>query len=62
MLRKLGDSNPEFSYAKEHKNPIHNIIAIAKHVSRSHRIKFLYRPFFIASWNLNLWTIVHIEK
>jgi ubiquinone/menaquinone biosynthesis C-methylase UbiE len=62
MLRKRGDSNPEYSYAKEHKNPIHNILAIAKTLSKYHSLKIHYRPFFLSSWNVNLWTVIEIAK
>jgi ubiquinone/menaquinone biosynthesis C-methylase UbiE len=62
MLRKRGDSNPEYSYAKEHKNPIHNIIAIAKILSKPHSLRIHYRPFFFSSWNFNLWTVIQITK
>jgi ubiquinone/menaquinone biosynthesis C-methylase UbiE len=62
MLRKRGDLNPEYSYAKEHKNPVHNILAIAKTLSNTRSLKIHYRPFFVSSWNLNLWTIIQISK
>lgn len=60
-MRKLGISNPEYVYSQEHKNPIHNILAIAKHVYAHSFQKFAYRPFYSPSWNLNLWVKIIVR-
>ena len=61
-MRKLGINHPEYLYSQEHRNPIHNIIAISKHVFAHSFQKFAYRPFFLPSWNLNLWLKIIVRK
>ena len=61
-LRKLGVMSPQYINSLEHKNPIHNLIATSKYVSAGNQIKTKYRPFFVPSWNLNLWTLCVINK
>jgi ubiquinone/menaquinone biosynthesis C-methylase UbiE len=61
-LRKLGVLSPQYIYALEHKNPIHNLIATSKYVSAGNQIKTKYRPFFVPSWSLNLWVLCVINK
>jgi ubiquinone/menaquinone biosynthesis C-methylase UbiE len=61
-LRKLGVLNPQYVYALEHKNPIHNLIAASKYFSAGHRLRTKYRPFLVPSWNLNFWLLCVIKK
>lgn len=53
-MRKQGIVSPQYCYALEHINPIHNLLAILKEEFKNSNIKFSYFPFKIKSWNLNL--------
>jgi len=61
-MRKSGIQHPEYIYSQEHKNPIHNIIAISRHVYEPYFKRFAYRPFFVPGWNINLWLKIVVKK
>lgn len=61
-LRRLGVRHPQYIYSLEHKNPIHNLIAVSRYFSIGNRLRLRYRPFVLPSWNLNLWVLCVINK
>lgn len=58
-MRRTGIANPALDYAREHRNGISNLIAIAREVFRDDETKFHYFPFGAPTWNLNM--IVTVE-
>lgn len=60
-MRRQGIENPAVLYALEHQNPIHNLIALAKHIFQQDLTKFHYFPFKFHSWNLNLVTLLNVK-
>lgn len=53
-LRKLGVRSPDYIYALEHRNPVHNLIAKIQFLAKDQLTYLKYRPLQIPSWNLNL--------
>lgn len=62
MMRRDGVLYPDYVYSKEHKNPIHNLLAIARLLGQSINVKIKYRPFSVKSWQLNLWVLLQFVK
>ncbi len=67
-LRSEGVVDPRYFYAIQHRNSVNNLLAIVSHVVRSQQKqgrslvwKTHYRPFWVASWNLNPLCIIHIR-
>jgi ubiquinone/menaquinone biosynthesis C-methylase UbiE len=61
-IKKISSVSPELIYALEHRNHISSLIAQAKYVYLNDDLKIYFRPFFIKSWNLNLWVVIKINK
>jgi len=61
VMKKAGISNPQLSYALEHRNGISNILAICKDVFSEDSLSVKYFPFRIRSWNLNLIAVASIN-
>lgn len=57
-MKRIGITDPKLSYARDHKNPINNLIVIIKYVFRQDKINLKYQPLRIKSWNLNLFVIL----
>jgi ubiquinone/menaquinone biosynthesis C-methylase UbiE len=53
-MKHAGVSNPRLSYAREHVNPVGNLLELAKHVFQEDDLRFSYYPFWVPSWNVNL--------
>lgn len=62
QMRKAGIKEPKLSYAREHINPIHNLIELTRHVFASDKLKMHYFPFNVPSWNLNLLVAAEIIR
>lgn len=62
-MRRAGVGDPRLSYAREHINPVGNLIALAKYVFRDDRLRFNYFPLRLPSWNVNLAiTVISIKS
>jgi SAM-dependent methyltransferase len=57
-MKRIGIIDPKLSYAREHKNPINNLIVIIKHVFSQDKINLRYQPLKIKSWNLNFFVLL----
>ena len=53
-MKKSGINNPRLEYAREHRNAIGNLIALANHVFTSDKKSWRAIPFRLYSWNFNL--------
>jgi ubiquinone/menaquinone biosynthesis C-methylase UbiE len=62
IMRRNGSKNPKLEYAREHRNPIGNLITILDHVFYNQKIEKFFFPFRIKSWNLNLILLIKIKK
>lgn len=60
-MRNLGISFPEYVYALEHRNPIHNLLAHIGEGASAHETQITYSPFRVRSWNLNLFLVATIK-
>lgn len=60
-IRRQGLDNPRLIYALEHRNPIGNLITIAKYIYKNDTLKITFFPFKIYSWNLNLITFLKVQ-
>jgi ubiquinone/menaquinone biosynthesis C-methylase UbiE len=60
-MRKRGIPVPEYVYALEHRNPIHNLLAHIVEGAAPHQARVAYSPFRVRSWNLNLFLIATIN-
>jgi phosphatidylethanolamine/phosphatidyl-N-methylethanolamine N-methyltransferase len=60
--RSLGYKGFSLYIARDHKNSAHNMLKIINHVFRDDKVQMQYRPFWIRSWYLNLFVMVHITK
>ena len=58
--RKLGFSEYEIFIAREHKNHFQSIDSMINHVFKGQNIHKKYYPFYIKSWNLNVFVIYQI--
>ena len=58
-MKRMGVLNPRLTYAREHINPIGNLIALIKNVFSSDEVKLQFFPLRLRSWNLNLAVIVN---
>jgi len=54
VMKRAGVPDPKLDYARQHRNPIHNLLAFANHVFRDDDLRVRYFPFRIPSWNLNV--------
>lgn len=61
-MRKLNFASGKFIYAYEHRNAISILIEYFKFSFNDGKLIFKYRPFFVKSWNLNLWILLHFRK
>lgn len=61
-MARQGIDSPGYVYAKEHRNAIHNLLAIAKVVGRQGGVKIRFRPFFLPTWQFNLWVLIELRK
>ena len=72
-MKKAGISNPGLIYSLEHPNHIGGLLKLIKATfldENFHRyekevawkLRFIYRPFRIRSWNMNLFIVVHGQK
>lgn len=61
-MRRQGIAMPRYIYALGHVHPFHNLLARLRFECQGYRLNVSYRPFFLRSWNLNLWAIASIEK
>lgn len=61
-MKKISTTNPKLIYAIEHRNHINSLLEQAKFVFKNDILNFHYRPFFIPSWNMNLWVVVKVTK
>jgi ubiquinone/menaquinone biosynthesis C-methylase UbiE len=61
-LKKISSTSPRLIYALEHRNHINSLIEQAKYVYQKDNLKIFYRPFYVRSWNLNLWVIIKVTK
>lgn len=62
QMRRAGVENPKLSYAREHINPVHNLIELARESFRNDHITFRYFPFQIPTWNFNLMVSLEVLK
>lgn len=53
-MRNAGVSHPRLSDAREHKNPVGNLLELARHVFEEDELRFSFYPFKVSSWNINL--------
>jgi hypothetical protein len=60
-IKKLSNVNPKLIYALEHRNHVGGILELIKFVFKNDDLKFRFRPFYVKSWNLNLWINIHIK-
>jgi ubiquinone/menaquinone biosynthesis C-methylase UbiE len=60
-IRRQGIENPDLIYALDHRNSIHNLVILAKHVFRQDSTNISYFPFKVHSWNLNLVTLLNVR-
>lgn len=60
-IRSSTANRPQLIYAMEHPNHVGALVELAKHVFASDKVRFRYRPFFLPSWNSNLWINLHVE-
>lgn len=62
QMRDSGVENPKLIYAREHINPIHNLIELAFESFRDDEVTFRYFPFKIPTWNFNLMVSLEVVK
>jgi len=62
QMRSAGVENPKLSYAREHINPVHNLIELARESFRDDEIALRYFPFRIPTWNFNLMVSLEVLK
>lgn len=53
-MKRSGIQNPKLDYAREHRNAVGNLVALANHVFSNDRKSWRAIPFHFLSWNLNL--------
>jgi hypothetical protein len=58
-MKRTGVLNPRLTYAREHINPIGNLIALIKNAFSSDEVKLHFFPLRLQSWNFNLVVIVN---
>ncbi len=58
----MGFKGYSLMISREHRNHIGGLLKMLKFVFRSEKVSLQWRPFFVPSWNLNAFIIVHIEK
>ena len=61
-VKSLGFEGFKLYIARDHVNSAPNMLEIVKYVFRNDQIKFVYRPFPIRSWNLNLFIVIQVTK
>lgn len=60
-MRRMNIPYPEYIYAIEHRNPVHNLIAIGNRVFGPD-LKVRYFPGIFPGWNLNLVALLVFQK
>lgn len=59
-MKKEGITEPDYLYALGHPHPFHNVLARLRFELKGFRWRTRYRPFFLPSYQLNLWAVVTI--
>jgi len=54
VMKRAGVQDPKLDYARQHRNPIHNLLAFASHVFRHDNSQLRWFPFRFPSWNFNV--------
>lgn len=60
--RKLGFEGFNLYIARDHRNDAFRLLNIAAEVFHSDSLKYVFRPFFIRSWYLNLFGILQVKR
>jgi ubiquinone/menaquinone biosynthesis C-methylase UbiE len=60
--RKLGFEGFNLYISRDHRNDAFRLLNIAAEVFRRDRLKFVFRPFGVRSWYLNLFSILQITR
>ena len=60
-MRRRGLRQPEYVYALEHPNPVHNILALLRHQADGHHLHLRFHPFGWKSWQFNLFIVARIR-
>jgi hypothetical protein len=66
-LRRQGVADPRYFYAMQHRNPVHNILAVlnrtfAQDGSDAFSATARFLPLRVPSWNLNPLVVFHVRK
>lgn len=60
-MKRMGIKNPDYLYALEHRNPVHNLLAIGNKVLGPGR-KVKNFPGIFPGWNLNLIALLTVRR
>jgi ubiquinone/menaquinone biosynthesis C-methylase UbiE len=60
--KKLGFEGFNLYISRDHRNDAFRTLNIASEVFSEDRIKYVFRPFFIRSWYLNLFSLLQIQR
>lgn len=60
--KRLGFEGFNLYIARDHRNDAFRLLNIAAEVFRTDRLKYVFRPFFIRSWYLNLFGILQVKR
>lgn len=60
--KKSGVANPRLLFALEHRNHIHGLLQIARHVFVEDQLEMHFSPFRFASWNMNIAVYLRLIK
>ena len=59
---KIGFKGYSLMIVREHRNHIGGLLTMLKFVFRSEKVTLQWRPFFVPSWNLNAYVVIHIRS
>ena len=60
--KKLGFEGFNLYISRDHRNDAFRTLNIASEVFSQDRIRYVFRPFFIRSWYLNLFSLLQIQR
>lgn len=60
--RKLGFEGFNLYISRDHRNDAFRTLNIAAEVFSADRIRYVFRPFFLRSWYLNLFSLLQIQR
>lgn len=60
--RKLGFEGFNLYIARDHRNDAYRLLNIAAEVFSEDRLKYVFRPFLVRSWYLNLFSLLQIVR